>query len=127
LVGTVRFDPVAVRCSDRKNGRYPRPLGLVTLVVFVDTCAATDIVLIFGRRFVAKPAGSISKVVDGEDWFCQDCVGGSKPKLNDVVWTKVGNHKWWPAQIVLAADIPEIVQNARRFPRRRSPNKIFSQ
>ena len=36
---------------------------------------------------------------DAEKWYCHDCLGGTKPMVEDVVWAKVGAYRFWPAQV----------------------------
>ena len=54
-------------------------------------------------------AVGFTKPAEGQDWFCTDCVGGSKAMEHDIVWAKVGTHRWWPSQIMPQSEIPELV------------------
>uniref|UniRef100_A0A7N8YA01 Histone-lysine N-methyltransferase, H3 lysine-36 specific n=1 Tax=Mastacembelus armatus TaxID=205130 RepID=A0A7N8YA01_9TELE len=39
-------------------------------------------------------------------WFCNDCKGGKKPRIKDILWVKWGRYRWWPAEVCLAKDVP---------------------
>ncbi|EDQ87845.1 uncharacterized protein MONBRDRAFT_33094 [Monosiga brevicollis MX1] len=40
-------------------------------------------------------------------WFCHDCLTGTKSMIHDVVWAKYGSYRWWPAVILSATEYPE--------------------
>lgn len=47
---------------------------------------------------------------DTEKWFCHDCLGGTKPMVDDIVWAKVGAYRFWPAQVKTVEECPEVLQ-----------------
>uniref|UniRef100_A0A8C8CGP3 Nuclear receptor binding SET domain protein 2 n=1 Tax=Oncorhynchus tshawytscha TaxID=74940 RepID=A0A8C8CGP3_ONCTS len=53
---------------------------------------------------IAMPDGS---------WFCNDCRAGKKPKYRDIIWVKLGNYRWWPAEIHHPRNIPTNIQHLR--------------
>uniref|UniRef100_A0A8C8BRP9 Nuclear receptor binding SET domain protein 2 n=1 Tax=Oncorhynchus tshawytscha TaxID=74940 RepID=A0A8C8BRP9_ONCTS len=53
---------------------------------------------------IAMPDGS---------WFCNDCRAGKKPKYRDIIWVKLGNYRWWPAEIQHPRNIPTNIQHLR--------------
>ncbi|XP_056616168.1 histone-lysine N-methyltransferase NSD2 isoform X3 [Triplophysa dalaica] len=53
---------------------------------------------------IAMPDGS---------WFCNDCRLGKKPKYRDIIWVKLGNYRWWPAEIRHPKNIPTNIQHLR--------------
>uniref|UniRef100_A0A4W5KK94 Nuclear receptor binding SET domain protein 2 n=1 Tax=Hucho hucho TaxID=62062 RepID=A0A4W5KK94_9TELE len=53
---------------------------------------------------IAMPDGS---------WFCNDCRAGKKPKYKDIIWVKLGNYRWWPAEIQHPRNIPTNIQHLR--------------
>lgn len=53
---------------------------------------------------IAMPEGS---------WFCNDCRAGRKPKYSDIVWVKLGNYRWWPAEIHHPRNVPTNIQHLR--------------
>ncbi|XP_052427874.1 histone-lysine N-methyltransferase NSD2-like isoform X2 [Carassius gibelio] len=53
---------------------------------------------------IAMPDGS---------WFCNDCRSGKKPKYRDVIWVKLGNYRWWPAEIRHPKNVPTNIQHLR--------------
>ncbi|GAA6110545.1 histone-lysine N-methyltransferase NSD2 [Tachysurus ichikawai] len=46
-------------------------------------------------------------------WFCYDCRSGKKPKYRDIIWVKLGNYRWWPAEIRHPRNIPTNIQHLR--------------
>ncbi|XP_051504392.1 histone-lysine N-methyltransferase NSD2-like isoform X1 [Myxocyprinus asiaticus] len=53
---------------------------------------------------IAMPDGS---------WFCNDCRSGKKPRYRDIIWVKLGNYRWWPAEIRHPKNIPTNIQHLR--------------
>ncbi|KAG7459038.1 hypothetical protein MATL_G00226990 [Megalops atlanticus] len=53
---------------------------------------------------IAMPDGS---------WYCNDCRAGKKPKYRDIIWVKLGNYRWWPAEIRHPRSIPSNIQHLR--------------
>ncbi|KAJ8388273.1 hypothetical protein AAFF_G00135340 [Aldrovandia affinis] len=53
---------------------------------------------------IAMPDGS---------WYCNDCKAGKKPKYRDIIWVKLGNYRWWPAEIRHPRSIPSNIQHLR--------------
>ncbi|CAF0761428.1 unnamed protein product [Brachionus calyciflorus] len=41
------------------------------------------------------------------DWTCDDCLLGKRPLNGQIVWAKVGQYRWWPAQICLPKCLPD--------------------
>ncbi|KAM9330334.1 histone-lysine N-methyltransferase NSD2 [Gastrophryne carolinensis] len=39
-------------------------------------------------------------------WFCSDCIAGKKPRFHDLIWVKLGNYRWWPAEVCHPKNIP---------------------
>ncbi|KAJ8281435.1 hypothetical protein GJAV_G00067660 [Gymnothorax javanicus] len=53
---------------------------------------------------IAMPDGS---------WYCNDCRAGRKPKYRDIIWVKLGNYRWWPAEVRHPRSIPSNIQHLR--------------
>ncbi len=53
---------------------------------------------------------------DGAPWHCHDCISGSKPLPGDVLWGKVGIHRWWPCRALSTEEIPEILARREHEP-----------
>ena len=47
-----------------------------------------------------KPKESVSNI-DKNNWLCEDCLVNKRPLYGEIVWAKVGQYRWWPAQICL--------------------------
>ncbi|KAM8938870.1 histone-lysine N-methyltransferase NSD2 isoform 2-T2 [Pelodytes ibericus] len=39
-------------------------------------------------------------------WFCNDCRVGKKPRFQDIIWVKLGNYRWWPAEVYHPKNVP---------------------
>ncbi|XP_073467023.1 histone-lysine N-methyltransferase NSD2 isoform X1 [Aquarana catesbeiana] len=46
-------------------------------------------------------------------WFCNDCRTGKKPQYQDIIWVKLGNYRWWPAEVCHPKNIPPNIQNMK--------------
>lgn len=44
-------------------------------------------------------------------FICEDCDSCRFPLYNEVVWSKCGSHRWWPAQIQFPNEIPSNLWN----------------
>lgn len=42
-----------------------------------------------------------------DNFRCVECVNGKRPLYGDIVWSKVGIYRWWPAQICHPRNLPE--------------------
>ncbi|XP_077992011.1 histone-lysine N-methyltransferase NSD2-like isoform X2 [Glandiceps talaboti] len=45
-----------------------------------------------------------------ECWYCRDCANGKRPQYGDIVWVKLGNYRWWPAEVCQPRNIPLNIQ-----------------
>ncbi|XP_043918229.1 histone-lysine N-methyltransferase NSD2 [Protopterus annectens] len=46
-------------------------------------------------------------------WYCNDCKNGRKPQYHDIIWVKLGNYRWWPAEVCHPKDIPPNIQKMK--------------
>ncbi|XP_072262668.1 histone-lysine N-methyltransferase NSD2 isoform X2 [Pyxicephalus adspersus] len=46
-------------------------------------------------------------------WFCNDCRTGKKPRYHDIIWVKLGNYRWWPAEVCHPKNIPPNIQKMK--------------
>uniref|UniRef100_A0A3Q2D8J0 Histone-lysine N-methyltransferase NSD3 n=1 Tax=Cyprinodon variegatus TaxID=28743 RepID=A0A3Q2D8J0_CYPVA len=46
-------------------------------------------------------------------WSCSDCRAGKKPHYKQIVWVKLGNYRWWPAEICNPRLVPPNIQSLR--------------
>ncbi|XP_075050290.1 histone-lysine N-methyltransferase NSD2 isoform X2 [Mixophyes fleayi] len=46
-------------------------------------------------------------------WFCNDCRLGKKPRYQDIIWVKLGNYRWWPAEVCHPKNIPPNIQKLK--------------
>nr|XP_006812995.1 PREDICTED: histone-lysine N-methyltransferase NSD2-like isoform X2 [Saccoglossus kowalevskii] len=49
------------------------------------------------------------EIPDGS-WYCRDCTNGKRPQYGDIVWVKLGNYRWWPAEVCHPRNIPLNIQ-----------------
>ncbi|GAA6088471.1 histone-lysine N-methyltransferase NSD3 isoform X1 [Tachysurus ichikawai] len=46
-------------------------------------------------------------------WLCSECRAGKKPRYKQIVWVKLGNYRWWPAEICNPRLVPSNIQNLK--------------
>ncbi|XP_064163230.1 histone-lysine N-methyltransferase NSD3 isoform X2 [Anguilla rostrata] len=46
-------------------------------------------------------------------WLCSECRAGRKPHYKQIVWVKLGNYRWWPAEICNPRLVPYNIQNLK--------------
>ena len=51
-----------------------------------------------------------AKMLIYTNWTCDDCINSKRPLYGDIIWAKVGNYRWWPAQLIHPRDLPEKVK-----------------
>lgn len=44
-------------------------------------------------------------------YVCEDCQTGRFPLYGEIVWVKLGAYRWWPAEILFPAQIPDNIMN----------------
>uniref|UniRef100_A0A3B4E5H3 Histone-lysine N-methyltransferase NSD3 n=1 Tax=Pygocentrus nattereri TaxID=42514 RepID=A0A3B4E5H3_PYGNA len=46
-------------------------------------------------------------------WLCSECRSGKKPHYKQIVWVKLGNYRWWPAEICNPRLVPSNIQSLK--------------
>ncbi|XP_018109063.1 histone-lysine N-methyltransferase NSD3 isoform X2 [Xenopus laevis] len=46
-------------------------------------------------------------------WSCNDCRSGKKLHYKQIVWVKLGNYRWWPAEICNPRSVPLNIQGLK--------------
>uniref|UniRef100_A0A8C1ECW6 Histone-lysine N-methyltransferase NSD3 n=1 Tax=Cyprinus carpio carpio TaxID=630221 RepID=A0A8C1ECW6_CYPCA len=46
-------------------------------------------------------------------WLCGECRAGKKPHYKQIVWVKLGNYRWWPAEICNPRLVPSNIQTLK--------------
>ncbi|XP_039087976.1 histone-lysine N-methyltransferase NSD2 isoform X1 [Hyaena hyaena] len=46
-------------------------------------------------------------------WFCNECRAGKRLHFQDVVWVKLGNYRWWPAEVCHPKNVPPNIQKMK--------------
>ena len=49
----------------------------------------------------------LSKLPKDETWYCNSCRLGLRPRYGDILWVKVQNYRWWPAEVIFPRMIPQ--------------------
>ncbi|XP_060549577.1 histone-lysine N-methyltransferase NSD3 isoform X3 [Pantherophis guttatus] len=49
----------------------------------------------------------------GGSWNCNDCKSGKKLRYKQIVWVKLGNYRWWPAEICNPRSVPLNIQGLK--------------
>uniref|UniRef100_A0AAY4AHW2 Histone-lysine N-methyltransferase NSD3 n=1 Tax=Denticeps clupeoides TaxID=299321 RepID=A0AAY4AHW2_9TELE len=111
--GSVPITPHIIICSNhsgsRKNGHLCSPVNVGWCFV----CAR-------GGRLLcceACPASFHPECLNMEMpegvWLCSECRAGKKPHYKQIVWVKLGNYRWWPAEICNPRLVPSNIQSLK--------------
>uniref|UniRef100_A0A8C2HYG1 Nuclear receptor binding SET domain protein 3 n=1 Tax=Cyprinus carpio TaxID=7962 RepID=A0A8C2HYG1_CYPCA len=111
--GSVLITPHIIICSNhsssRKNGHFSSPVNVGWCFI----CAR-------GGRLLcceACPASFHPECLNMEmpegTWLCGDCRAGKKPHYKQIVWVKLGNYRWWPAEICNPRLVPSNIQTLK--------------
>ncbi|XP_039694230.1 histone-lysine N-methyltransferase NSD2 isoform X1 [Pteropus medius] len=46
-------------------------------------------------------------------WFCNECRAGKRLHCQDIVWVKLGNYRWWPAEVCHPKNVPPNIQKMK--------------
>uniref|UniRef100_A0A670I2X2 Histone-lysine N-methyltransferase, H3 lysine-36 specific n=1 Tax=Podarcis muralis TaxID=64176 RepID=A0A670I2X2_PODMU len=46
-------------------------------------------------------------------WYCNDCKAGKKIHFQDIIWVKLGNYRWWPAEVCHPKNVPPNIQKMK--------------
>ncbi|XP_044304209.1 histone-lysine N-methyltransferase NSD2 isoform X1 [Varanus komodoensis] len=46
-------------------------------------------------------------------WYCNDCKAGKKIHFQDIIWVKLGNYRWWPAEVCHPKHVPPNIQKMK--------------
>ncbi|XP_054838674.1 histone-lysine N-methyltransferase NSD2 isoform X2 [Eublepharis macularius] len=46
-------------------------------------------------------------------WYCNDCKAGKKIHFQDIIWVKLGNYRWWPAEVCHPKSVPPNIQKMK--------------
>uniref|UniRef100_A0A672SEJ5 Nuclear receptor binding SET domain protein 3 n=1 Tax=Sinocyclocheilus grahami TaxID=75366 RepID=A0A672SEJ5_SINGR len=111
--GSVLITPHIIICSNhsssRKNGHFSSPVNVGWCFI----CAR-------GGRLLcceACPASFHPECLNMEmpegTWLCGECRAGKKPHYKQIVWVKLGNYRWWPAEICNPRLVPSNIQTLK--------------
>ncbi|XP_015195713.2 histone-lysine N-methyltransferase NSD3 isoform X2 [Lepisosteus oculatus] len=119
--GSVVITPHIIICSNhsssKKNGHITSPVNVGWCFV----CArATKKNCGKGGRLLCCESCPASfhpeclniEMPDGI-WFCNECRIGKKPHYKQIVWVKLGNYRWWPAEICNPRLVPFNIQTLK--------------
>jgi hypothetical protein len=54
---------------------------------------------------------NISEAPEGH-YYCDNCETGRMPLYNEIVWVKLGHHRWWPARVIHPTEVPDNVERS---------------
>ncbi|XP_063065935.1 histone-lysine N-methyltransferase NSD3 isoform X3 [Engraulis encrasicolus] len=119
--GCVQITPHLLLCSNhstaRRNGHLCSPVN----VGWCFLCArATQKNIGKGGRLLCCegcPAAFHPECLSVEMpegvWLCSECRAGKKPHYKQIVWVKLGNYRWWPAEICNPRLVPSNIQSLK--------------
>ncbi|XP_072515395.1 histone-lysine N-methyltransferase NSD3 isoform X4 [Salminus brasiliensis] len=119
--GSVVITPHIIICSNhssaRRNGHLCSPVNVGWCFI----CArATKKNIGKGGRLLcceACPASFHPSCLNIEMpegvWLCSECRAGKKPHYKQIVWVKLGNYRWWPAEICNPRLVPSNIQSLK--------------
>ncbi|XP_035391480.1 histone-lysine N-methyltransferase NSD3 isoform X3 [Electrophorus electricus] len=119
--GSVILTPHVIICSShsstRRNGHLSSPVNVGWC--FVCSRAAKKNLGKGGRLLCCEacpasfhPSCLSMEMPDGV-WLCPDCRVGKKPHYKQIVWAKLGNYRWWPAEICNPRLVPSNIQSLK--------------
>ena len=41
-----------------------------------------------------------------DKYYCDNCETGRMPLYGEILWVKLGQYRWWPAQVIHPANLP---------------------
>ncbi|KAF5892023.1 histone-lysine N-methyltransferase NSD3 isoform X2, partial [Clarias magur] len=119
--GSVVITPHVIVCSGHSSTRKNGHLGSSVNVGWCFVCSrATQKNPAKGGRLLcceACPASFHPSCLNMEmpegAWLCSECKAGKKPRYKQIVWVKLGNYRWWPAEICNPRLVPSNIQNLK--------------
>ncbi|XP_026798387.1 histone-lysine N-methyltransferase NSD3 isoform X2 [Pangasianodon hypophthalmus] len=119
--GSVVITPHVIVCSSHSGTRKNGHLGSSVNVGWCFVCSrATQKNPAKGGRLLcceACPASFHPSCLNMEmpegAWLCTECRAGKKPRYKQIVWVKLGNYRWWPAEICNPRLVPSNIQNLK--------------
>ncbi|XP_028268944.1 histone-lysine N-methyltransferase NSD3 isoform X6 [Parambassis ranga] len=111
--GSVILTPHIMICSNhgstKKNGLLTSPVN----VGWCFLCARGGKLLCCDSCPASFHPECLEMEMPEGAWSCSDCRAGKKPHYKQIVWVKLGNYRWWPAEICNPRLVPSNIQSLR--------------
>ena len=72
--------------------------------------------MLYKFYFIDESLEALLSEEDESVWFCAYCKDDNPIMYGDLLWTKAGNYRWWPAEVCLPSQIPEKVFRIKSGP-----------
>ncbi|XP_067470390.1 histone-lysine N-methyltransferase NSD3 isoform X3 [Thunnus thynnus] len=96
-------------CSTKRNGLLTSPVN----VGWCFLCARGGKLLCCDSCPASFHPECLEMEMPEGAWSCSDCRAGKKPHYKQIVWVKLGNYRWWPAEICNPRLVPSNIQSLR--------------
>ncbi|XP_036954578.1 histone-lysine N-methyltransferase NSD3 isoform X3 [Acanthopagrus latus] len=96
-------------CSAKRNGLLSSPVN----VGWCFLCARGGKLLCCDSCPASFHPECLEMEMPEGAWSCSDCRAGKKPHYKQIVWVKLGNYRWWPAEICNPRLVPSNIQSLR--------------
>ncbi|XP_035391481.1 histone-lysine N-methyltransferase NSD3 isoform X4 [Electrophorus electricus] len=111
--GSVILTPHVIICSShsstRRNGHLSSPVNVGWCFV----CSRGGRLLCCEACPASFHPSCLSMEMPDGVWLCPDCRVGKKPHYKQIVWAKLGNYRWWPAEICNPRLVPSNIQSLK--------------
>ncbi|XP_030628225.1 histone-lysine N-methyltransferase NSD2 [Chanos chanos] len=111
--GSEMLTPTAILCTNHFNAKKGYSHHSHVNVSWCFICSKGGSLLCCESCPAAFHPDCLNIAMPDGSWFCNDCRSGKKPKYRDIIWVKLGNYRWWPAEIRHPRNVPTNIQNLR--------------
>uniref|UniRef100_A0A8B9RJ03 Histone-lysine N-methyltransferase NSD3 n=1 Tax=Astyanax mexicanus TaxID=7994 RepID=A0A8B9RJ03_ASTMX len=111
--GSVAITPHIIICSNhsisRRNGHLCSPVNVGWCFI----CARGGRLLCCEACPASFHPSCLNIEMPEGVWLCSECRAGKKPHYKQIVWVKLGNYRWWPAEICNPRLVPSNIQSLK--------------
>ncbi|XP_055972757.1 histone-lysine N-methyltransferase NSD3 isoform X2 [Sorex fumeus] len=109
--GSMSLSPYVLICSD--HSKRSSSSSSAVNVGFCFVCARGGRLLCCESCPASFHPECLSIAMPEGCWNCDDCKAGKKLHYKQIVWVKLGNYRWWPAEICNPRSVPLNIQALR--------------
>ncbi|XP_054979658.1 histone-lysine N-methyltransferase NSD3 isoform X2 [Sorex araneus] len=109
--GSMSVSPYVLICSD--HSKRSSSSSSAVNVGFCFVCARGGRLLCCESCPASFHPECLSIAMPEGCWNCDDCKAGKKLHYKQIVWVKLGNYRWWPAEICNPRSVPLNIQALR--------------